>query len=161
MSLQEIVPEGQKPVWKKKENLPEVTKSFHNYMLKDVIQDFAAQTLQVCLSIHWYIVASQGVARPDAFARATIFIHYCIAHYVAFFICYALVRVNWRYFAGVGRSVRRGRNQSDSHSSLRVCQWLQQRFRCRALQDSRGSLWSVHYQGWCARFREIENCVMI
>ena len=31
-------------------------------MLKDVIQDFAAQTLQVCLSIHWYIVASHSCA---------------------------------------------------------------------------------------------------
>ena len=39
--------EGQTADWKKKENLPTVTKSFHNYMLKDVIQDFAAQTLQV------------------------------------------------------------------------------------------------------------------
>ena len=42
--------EGQTADWKKKENLPTVTKSFHNYMLKDVIQDFAAQTLQVLQS---------------------------------------------------------------------------------------------------------------
>ncbi|XP_060079327.1 actin-like protein 6B [Ylistrum balloti] len=32
--------------WKKKD-IPEVTKSFHNYMVKDVLQDFAASALQV------------------------------------------------------------------------------------------------------------------
>lgn len=32
---------------RKKTNLPEVTKSFHNYMVKDVLQDFAASVLQV------------------------------------------------------------------------------------------------------------------
>lgn len=34
------------PKWTKKE-LPEVTKSFHNYMVKDVLQDFASSVLQV------------------------------------------------------------------------------------------------------------------
>ena len=33
--------------WKKKPGLVEVTKSFHNYMVKDVLQDFAASVLQV------------------------------------------------------------------------------------------------------------------
>ncbi|XP_033751888.1 actin-like protein 6B [Pecten maximus] len=33
-------------IWKKKDT-PEVTKSFHNYMVKDVLQDFAASALQV------------------------------------------------------------------------------------------------------------------
>lgn len=36
----------EKPKWKKKD-LPEVTKSYHNYMLKDVFQDFAASVVQV------------------------------------------------------------------------------------------------------------------
>ncbi|KAK3103473.1 hypothetical protein FSP39_019490 [Pinctada imbricata] len=35
----------EKPIWKKKD-IPEVTKSFHNYMVKDVLQDFAASVLQ-------------------------------------------------------------------------------------------------------------------
>lgn len=34
------------PKWTKKD-LPEVTKSFHNYMVKDVLQDFASSVLQV------------------------------------------------------------------------------------------------------------------
>ena len=36
----------EEPSWKKKD-LPEVTKSYHNYMVKDVYQDFAASVLQV------------------------------------------------------------------------------------------------------------------
>ncbi|ELU05751.1 hypothetical protein CAPTEDRAFT_156089 [Capitella teleta] len=43
----EAVPENAPPKWKKKEKVPEVTKSFHNYMVKDVLQDFAASVLQV------------------------------------------------------------------------------------------------------------------
>lgn len=35
------------PKWKKKEKLPEVTKSFNNYLIKDVLQDYAASVLQV------------------------------------------------------------------------------------------------------------------
>ena len=40
--------ENQPAEWVKKEKLPEVTRSFHNYMLRDVYQDFAATTVQVC-----------------------------------------------------------------------------------------------------------------
>lgn len=42
----EVVGEGQSPRWKKK-ILPELTKSFNNFMLKDGLRDFAATTLQV------------------------------------------------------------------------------------------------------------------
>ena len=45
--LQEPVVEGDPPNFRRKEKLPEVTKSFHNYMTKDVLQDFAASALQV------------------------------------------------------------------------------------------------------------------
>ena len=47
MFLQEAVNEREKANFTKKEKLPEVTKSFHNYMTKDVVQDFAASVLQV------------------------------------------------------------------------------------------------------------------
>jgi len=39
--------QGEVPIWKKKANLPEVTKSWHDYMIKEVLQDFQATTLQV------------------------------------------------------------------------------------------------------------------
>lgn len=39
--------EGQPAKWKKKENLPELTKSFTNYMVKDTLKDFVATVLQV------------------------------------------------------------------------------------------------------------------
>lgn len=42
----EAIADKQMPKWKKKENI-DVTKSFHNYMVKDVLQDFAASVLQV------------------------------------------------------------------------------------------------------------------
>ena len=38
--------EGQHPIFKKKE-LPNVTKSWYNYMTKQVLQDFQAAALQV------------------------------------------------------------------------------------------------------------------
>jgi len=43
------VPVGnqQPPNWKRKEKLHEVSKSFHNFMMKDVLQDFASTVLQV------------------------------------------------------------------------------------------------------------------
>ncbi|KAK7098169.1 actin-like protein 6A [Littorina saxatilis] len=47
ISSKEAVPDKQPPKWKKKENV-DVTKSFANYMEKDVLQDFAASILQVC-----------------------------------------------------------------------------------------------------------------
>ncbi|KAL3841942.1 hypothetical protein ACJMK2_020019 [Sinanodonta woodiana] len=46
IASKEPVSDRQSPKWKKKE-VPDVTKSFHNYMLKDVLQDFAASVLQV------------------------------------------------------------------------------------------------------------------
>lgn len=52
-NVQEAVEGDKPPVWKKREKLPKVTRSFHNFMVKDVVQDFAAQVLQVrvvCLS---------------------------------------------------------------------------------------------------------------
>ena len=45
--VQEAVEGDKPPVWKKREKLPKVTRSFHNFMVKDVVQDFAAQVLQV------------------------------------------------------------------------------------------------------------------
>jgi len=47
INLQEIVSEGQTAEYKRKDNLPEMTKSFSNYMLKDTLKDFAATALQV------------------------------------------------------------------------------------------------------------------
>ena len=44
---QEVVGEGLPAKWKKKDNLPEVHQSFHNLMVKDLMQDFAASVLQV------------------------------------------------------------------------------------------------------------------
>lgn len=46
IAAKEPVNDNQPPKWKKKD-LPEVTPSFHNYMVKDVLQDFAATLLQV------------------------------------------------------------------------------------------------------------------
>uniref|UniRef100_A0A1E1XFB4 Putative actin-like protein 6a n=1 Tax=Amblyomma aureolatum TaxID=187763 RepID=A0A1E1XFB4_9ACAR len=43
----ETVKEGEAAKWTKKNNLPEVTKSWHNYMVKEVIQDFQSSVLQV------------------------------------------------------------------------------------------------------------------
>lgn len=43
----EVVKDHDKPRWIKKKGLPDVTKSWHNYMVKKVIQDFQATVLQV------------------------------------------------------------------------------------------------------------------
>lgn len=43
----EVVKDHDKPRWVKKKGLPEVTKSWHNYMVKKLIQDFQATVLQV------------------------------------------------------------------------------------------------------------------
>lgn len=43
----ELVKDHEKPRWTKKKNLPEVTKSFHNFMVKKLVQDFQATCLQV------------------------------------------------------------------------------------------------------------------
>jgi len=43
----EVVKDHDKPRWVKKKNLPEVTKSWHNYMVKKLVQDYQASTLQI------------------------------------------------------------------------------------------------------------------
>lgn len=43
----ELVNEKEKAIWTKKKNIPEVTTSWHNYMVKKVIQDFQNCVLQV------------------------------------------------------------------------------------------------------------------
>ncbi|XP_029805669.1 actin-like protein 6B isoform X1 [Suricata suricatta] len=56
---QEPVREGAPPNWKKKEKLPQVSKSWHNYMCNEVIQDFQASVLQVSDSPYDEQVAAQ------------------------------------------------------------------------------------------------------
>uniref|UniRef100_A0A8C9SQ59 Actin-like protein 6A n=1 Tax=Scleropages formosus TaxID=113540 RepID=A0A8C9SQ59_SCLFO len=56
---QEAVREGAPAVWKKKEKLPQVTRSWHNYMCNTVIQDFQASVLQVSDSPYDEQVAAQ------------------------------------------------------------------------------------------------------
>ncbi|CAN7983732.1 unnamed protein product [Ixodes hexagonus] len=46
-SSAEAVKEGEAPRWTKKNNLPDVNKSWHNYMVKEVVQDFQSSVLQV------------------------------------------------------------------------------------------------------------------
>ena len=48
-SKQEPTTQGAAPVWTKKKNLPEVTKSWHSCMVKSMLQDFQASVLQVTL----------------------------------------------------------------------------------------------------------------
>ncbi|XP_064477175.1 actin-like protein 6A [Ornithodoros turicata] len=43
----EMVKECEAPKWTRKNNLPEVTKSWHNYMTKEVLQDFQSSVLQI------------------------------------------------------------------------------------------------------------------
>ena len=43
-----VVNEGEKPIWVQKKNLPEVTKSFEEYMKKQVLEDLASTVLQCC-----------------------------------------------------------------------------------------------------------------
>jgi hypothetical protein len=47
IAAKEPVWDMDKPKWTKKPNLPEVTKSWHNYMVKEVVQDFQATVCQV------------------------------------------------------------------------------------------------------------------
>uniref|UniRef100_A0AAX7SRE7 Actin-like 6A n=1 Tax=Astatotilapia calliptera TaxID=8154 RepID=A0AAX7SRE7_ASTCA len=53
------VREGAQASWKKKEKLPQVTRSWHNYMCNCVIQDFQASVLQVSDSPYDEQVAAQ------------------------------------------------------------------------------------------------------
>ena len=47
IASKEPVKEKEKASWTKKNNLPEVTPSWHNYMVKRVVQDFQQSVLQV------------------------------------------------------------------------------------------------------------------
>ncbi|GIX95916.1 actin-like protein 6B [Caerostris darwini] len=47
IASKEPVKENDTPKWVKKSNLPEATKSWHNYMVKEVLQDFQSSVLQV------------------------------------------------------------------------------------------------------------------
>lgn len=47
IASKEQVKESDAPKWTKKNNIPEVTKSWHNYMIKQVVQDFQSSVLQV------------------------------------------------------------------------------------------------------------------
>lgn len=47
VASKEVVKEREKPRWVKRKNIPEVTMSWHNYMVKKVMQDFQATALQV------------------------------------------------------------------------------------------------------------------
>ena len=44
----EVGEPGTMPKWTKKPNLPEVTKSWHSYMVKQNVLDFQQTVLQVC-----------------------------------------------------------------------------------------------------------------
>lgn len=47
ISGKESVKEGEQPRWTRRSNIPEVTKSWHNYQVKQVIQDFQSSVLQI------------------------------------------------------------------------------------------------------------------
>uniref|UniRef100_A0A3Q3GZX7 Actin-like 6A n=1 Tax=Labrus bergylta TaxID=56723 RepID=A0A3Q3GZX7_9LABR len=59
VTSQDGVREGSPASWKKKEKLPQVTRSWHNYMCNCVIQDFQASVLQVSDSPYDEQVAAQ------------------------------------------------------------------------------------------------------
>ncbi|XP_047442400.1 actin-like protein 6A [Mugil cephalus] len=59
IASKDSVREGSPASWKKKEKLPQVTRSWHNYMCNCVIQDFQASVLQVSDSPYDEQVAAQ------------------------------------------------------------------------------------------------------
>ncbi|XP_039614551.1 actin-like protein 6A isoform X1 [Polypterus senegalus] len=59
IASKEPVREGASASWKKKEKLPQVTRTWHNYMCNNVIQDFQASVLQVSDSPYDEQVAAQ------------------------------------------------------------------------------------------------------
>uniref|UniRef100_A0A672Z611 Actin-like 6A n=1 Tax=Sphaeramia orbicularis TaxID=375764 RepID=A0A672Z611_9TELE len=59
IASKDAVREGAPASWKKKEKLPQVTRSWHNYMCNCVIQDFQASVLQVSDSPYDEQVAAQ------------------------------------------------------------------------------------------------------
>jgi len=56
ISGKEEVKDGDHAIWMKKYNLPEVTQSWHSYMIKEMVQDFQATVLQVRTSKHFQTV---------------------------------------------------------------------------------------------------------
>ena len=48
-TAKEEVKDGDPAKWSKKPNLPEVTKSWHNAMIREVVQDFQATVQQVSI----------------------------------------------------------------------------------------------------------------
>ncbi|XP_075056679.1 actin-like protein 6A [Mixophyes fleayi] len=59
IASKEAVPVGAPANWKRKENLPQITNSWHNYMCSHVIQDFKSSVLQVSNSIYHENVAAK------------------------------------------------------------------------------------------------------
>uniref|UniRef100_A0A8C8EKH2 Actin-like 6A n=1 Tax=Oncorhynchus tshawytscha TaxID=74940 RepID=A0A8C8EKH2_ONCTS len=59
IASKDAVRDGTPASWKKKEKLPQVTRSWHNYMCNTVIQDFQASVLQVSDSPYDEQVAAQ------------------------------------------------------------------------------------------------------
>uniref|UniRef100_A0A8C4XAP4 Actin-like 6A n=1 Tax=Erpetoichthys calabaricus TaxID=27687 RepID=A0A8C4XAP4_ERPCA len=59
IASKEPVREGASASWKKKEKLPQITRTWHNYMCNNVIQDFQASVLQVSDSPYDEQVAAQ------------------------------------------------------------------------------------------------------
>uniref|UniRef100_A0A8C5CFD1 Actin-like 6A n=1 Tax=Gadus morhua TaxID=8049 RepID=A0A8C5CFD1_GADMO len=59
IASKDAVREGSPASWKKKEKLPQVTRSWHNYMCNTVIQDYQAAVLQVSDSPYDEQVAAQ------------------------------------------------------------------------------------------------------
>ena len=59
--MQDAVKERAAPVWTRKKGVPEVTKSFEQYMMKQVLQDFAISTCQV---------SEMGLADESVFSLA-------------------------------------------------------------------------------------------
>jgi actin-related protein len=51
IATKDAVKEGATPVWSQKKNIPELSKSFHNYMVKLLLQDFTASICQVSETI--------------------------------------------------------------------------------------------------------------
>ena len=45
--FQEKIEEKAAPIWKKKKNLPKVTKSFNDMMVRDMLGDFVSSTINV------------------------------------------------------------------------------------------------------------------
>ncbi|XP_025832342.1 actin-like protein 6B isoform X2 [Agrilus planipennis] len=52
VASKEITKPDEAPNWQKRSSLPKVTKSWHNYMIKEVMQDFQASVLQVSDNVY-------------------------------------------------------------------------------------------------------------